>query len=240
MKRNTLSILKMLSKIDKSISKKIIRSDIAKSGVWFVDIPRTGSTSLRHDLMLRFGPCFSKNFHMQNKEEIQKSGRKNHVAVEAHATAQEIRKLIGSVCYDSVYKFAFVRNPLDRFYSLFHYRQIVGDIDKRISFKRYACSLTTPRFRDPNTPFFKRPYYLSMCDYLLDDRDCLAVDEWFKFEERAVSLGEIGDKIGIQFSETHLASGKSLESYSDLYDSESAECVRAFYKDDFEYFAYND
>lgn len=240
MKSILLGILKKASKIDRSTRKRIIRSSIAKSGVWFVDIPRTGSTSIKHDLVLRFGHCFDKDFHREETEEMKKQGRKGHVSVEAHATAREIRKLIGPKCYDAVYSFSFVRNPFDRFYSLFHYRLMLGDMDKDVSFKRYACSLATPRFRDPNTPFFKRPYYLSMCDYLLDERGDPVVDEWFKFEERAASLVKIGDKTGIRFSETHLESGRSLESYSDLYDSESAECVRKFYKDDFDYFSYDD
>jgi len=79
-----------------------------------------------------------------------------------------------------------------------------------------------------------------MCDYLLGDRGQLMIDKWFKFEERKESLIEISAKTGIQFSGTHLETGKSLKSYDAFYDSESAECVRAFYKDDFEFFSYDD
>lgn len=78
-----------------------------------------------------------------------------------------------------------------------------------------------------------------MCDYLLDEHGQIIVNEWFKFEDREVALGEICNKTGMQFSKVHLESGKSLTSYADFYDTESAECVRLFYKDDFDYFSYD-
>ena len=222
-----LNLLNRPSRIEKSTRKRIIRTSIKQAGVWFVDVPRTGSTSIKHDLVKQFGECFGKSFYREPAKGGEKTTR-NRATVEAHSTATEVRKLIGAKYFDSVYTFSFVRNPFDRFFSLFHYRQLVGDLDRSISFKRYVCSLATPRFRDPSTPFFKRPYYLSMCDYLLDEQGQLIIDQWFKFENRNDSLSEIVGQTGVHFSGTHLERGKSLESYIDFYDSESKECLRTF------------
>jgi len=234
-----LRILKRAAKFEKSTKKRILRSSVATAGIWFVDIPRTGSTSIKYDLVRRFGPCYGKNFHREEHDKDGKRAAGRHTFVEAHATAREIVKAVGPRVFDSVYSFSFVRHPLDRFYSIFHFRRMAGDIDPAMSFKRYACSLATPRFRDPNSPFYKRPYHLSMCDYLLDDNDRLMVDEWFKFEQRNPALGKIHEKTGVVFSGAHHERGKSLESYLEFYDSESAECVSNFYKDDFVYFSYD-
>ena len=159
--------------------------------------------------------------------------------VEAHATAKEMQKTIGAELFNAIYTFSFVRNPLDRFYSIFYYRKLVGDIDPGISFKKYACSLTKPRFRNIDSPFYKRPYYLPMCDYLMDHDNMLLVNEWFKFEQRNSALEKIREKSGMAFSETHQERGRSLPSYQEFYDSESAACVGNFYKDDFKFFSYN-
>ncbi len=240
MKRLMVQILRQAAKVEQSAKKCIIRSSVKRAGVWFVDIPRTGSTSIKHDLVRRYGECFDKDFYREDAE-----GRKGKrrigrpICPEAHSTAREMRRLLGAGCFDSLYTFSFVRNPLDRFHSLFQYRRMAGDLGSGVSFKRYACSLATPRFRDPDSPFYKRPYYLPMCDYLLDGNGDPIIDAWFKFEEREAALGRIGEETGIRFSDAHLESGKSLKSYTECYDAESAECVRTFYKDDFAYFSYD-
>lgn len=104
----------MINKIDKIIFDKIELHQaiyqVKKNGFWFVDIPRTSSSSIKIELAHMYGKAYSKiNLLERNlidkKYTLDKSPFKNHL------TAIEMKRILGEKIWDEIFTFTLVRNP---------------------------------------------------------------------------------------------------------------------------------
>ena len=114
-----------------------MRKCVASAGIWFVDIPRTGSTGIRVALGDRYGAAYNKH-HVLGAQNLDTGIFRKRYLVKDHRTAVQMRDLLGEGCWSNLFRFTVVRNPWDRFASLYYYRRKVGDIPDEWSLSTYA------------------------------------------------------------------------------------------------------
>jgi len=210
----------------------LLRKKVKHAGLWFVDIPRTSSSSIKSGLTDAFGREYGKSYDRE-------SGARSKLVVEDHTPALKVRRLLGDELWEQLFTFSFVRNPWDRFYSLYCFRRATKCLAENLSFYEYVEKLEEFRFRDRDSPFSRHEYHLPMLDYLKDHEDNLVIQRVFRFEERESSLKELSERVGIalKFSKKEVLSESGR--YRKVYDSRTKDIVARFYKDDIEYFEYD-
>jgi len=201
-----------------------VRSRLREIGFWFVDIPRTSSTTLKLAFCRKYGKLFGKS----SPSEGIGMGLIPH-----HLPARMVREQVGIELWDSLYTFAMVRNPFERAVSLFLFLQKNGKL-QGWTFGRYVDQLVQPG------GFAYHGHYLSNCGYICDADGALLVTEVFRFEQRDEALGVIAAKTACP--EVVSKDRKTYESgarhYSHYYDAASRRKIENYYRDDIERFAY--
>jgi hypothetical protein len=208
-----------------------VKRKLAQTGIWFVDIPRTSSTSIKVELGRQLGSLYGKYYDRQK-------GVRSGSPISDHTPAVQMRRLIGQDLWSQMYTFSFVRNPWERFYSLYRFRQASGNLPESLSFNAYVGKLDEFRFRDQHSPYSRHEYHYCMLDYLMDGNEQLLVNEVFKVEERVVGMARLREKIGFDLSMERKECLSIAGEYRRFYDSRSREIIARFYRDDIAYFGY--
>lgn len=204
---------------------------IYQHGFYFIDIPRTSSSSIKSELGKKFGKAYGK----RNVTE------KEHATTQIfddHITAREMRKILGSRIWKKIFTFTIVRNPWDRTYSMYHYRRMKGKVPIEWSFREYVLALG---MSDSDNPFFRfhgSRYGLS--DYILGENGEIIVDFIARYENRQDDLKIISSHIkydGLGMLCIQRAKPDDIH-YSKFYDSETKEIIRRLYAKDIELFGY--
>jgi hypothetical protein len=216
----------------KYVRRALARNSIRKAGLWFVDIPRTSSTSVKKVLGHAFGKEYRKTFERET------NARVRNKCFSDHTNARVIKKYLSPKIWDELFSFSIVRNPWDRFLSLYKFRQANGDLPKDVDFKSYVLSLNNIRYRDKNSPFCQPYYHMSMSDFLMDSSDNLLVKKVFLFEERSVLTEELNKRFNLNLSNVHVEKLSEGTSYRESYDDETSSIIQSFYADDIENFNY--
>ncbi|HMB61083.1 MAG TPA: sulfotransferase family 2 domain-containing protein [Xanthomonadales bacterium] len=201
-----------------------VRSRLKEMGFWFVDIPRTSSTSLRLAFYGKYGKLFGKPSASQGI---------GMGLIPPHVPARLLREQVGAALWDSLYTFSIVRNPFERALSLFQFLQKNSKL-KGWTYGRYVDQLVRPG------GFDYHGHYLSNCGYLCDADGALLVKEVFRFEQREQAMNVIAARTDcpeIARNQTRTyATG--LRHYSHYYDALTRRKIEDFYRDDLERFGY--
>lgn len=225
--------MKIVSRIKRLLELQIALRKIDRAGVWFIDIPRTGSTSIKVQLGEKLDYIFGKADDKYSRRPS---------PFPDHSIAQEMRALFGVDRWNRIFTFSFVRNPWDRMLSIYLFRRnIIKTIPPSISFKDYIMMLSYPQynFSAYYSPYSYRGYYYSACEYILGRRAEPIVSFVGKYENRHSALETISKTIGLQLSEDlSLSVSRGESHYSEYYDSTSMEIVAQFFKDDIKAFGY--
>lgn len=203
---------------------------VQQSGFWFVDIPRTSSSSIRSELGARFGKAHGK------KNVIEKEYSTPQIFPD-HIPAKRMRSVLGRSIWDEIFTFTFVRNPFDRIYSMYNYRRKVAPRLK-YSFRDYVLALRTA---DPDTPFFKyQGFRYGASDYLLGDDGEIIVDFVGKYENRVNDLNAVASLLKLNDFGKNFIQKASPQNrhYSEFYDSEMKEIIYELYAKDMALFDY--
>lgn len=228
-----MSTRKYILKNTRSLQRFLALRNIRRVGCWFVDIPRTSSTSIRVELGRIFGLGFGKECCAKNEKINQVT------AFDDHIPAYDMKRLLGADFWQRSFTFSFVRNPWDRFLSLYFYRKTRGNLPADLSFKDYVRQLDEPRYRGRCTLHSYPVYYYSMSEYLLDSDGNLLVDFVGRYENREHDLKVVADRLGVEFSGIHLQKVKLREHhYSQYYDEETKALVARVYQMDVAVFGY--
>ena len=206
------------------------RLAIARDGFWFVDIPRTSSSSIRSELGLGFSMV-----HGKKKGPRKRFFRK---LILDHRTAQEMSDMLGKELWEKIYTFTVVRNPWDRTYSMYNTRKKAGHFPKEWALGDYVRELAT---KGSESTYFKyRVFRYGAADYLLGESGQIMVDYVAKFENREEDLQVIASRLKMaNLGERHINSAAPANRhYSQAYDGESMETVRNLYAKDIELFGY--
>lgn len=220
-----------IKKYRQSLNAKRAKPLIMQAGFWFVDVPRTSSTSIKAELGARFGRAYGK---------IKAEGK--HSApqlINDHVTAQSMRLLLGQEAWNRIYTFSVVRNPWDRIASLFRYCTDNNKIPLSWTFSEYVERLASADERRPYFRFHGLRY--GAVDFLTDSTGKIIIDDVVKYENRDEELKGVAEKL--KFPELgHLYINKSKEKkldYRKLYNNENKNIVGDLFEKDCRYFNYD-
>jgi len=183
------------------------------------------------ELGSHFGGEYLKSFERE-------TGIKRKKYFHDHCPAVTIKQALRDTVWNEIFTFSIVRNPWDRFLSLYRFRIALGDLPKDVEFNQYVKMLMDVRYRRQDSPYFASHYHMSMCDFLMDSRDQILVNRVYRMEERGEMISELGTRLGFNLHETHKEQLSNGKSYRDYYDDESAELIAKHYSDDISYFKY--
>lgn len=196
----------------------------------FFAVPKTATHTIREALRAHLGPddweqqvLFGEQF--LPFPEIARIGH-------GHISARDIRKHLDPQVWDSYFKFAFVRNPYDRFVStcFFLNRSVPDFSGSALAFMKDR--LQRPRFRQR---VLVRPQYRQ----LIDARDEISVDYVGRYETLQESYDTICEQIGVCRTELGRKNTSRHAHYQDYYDEELRGLVAEFYADDLRRFNYS-
>lgn len=225
---------------------------IRKNGFWFLDIPRTSSTSIKAELGRIYGPPYGKAKLLTDQNYTKELPSDYFVALKQkkhyvnrifddHIPAIEMQKVIGEKIWEKIFVFTFVRNPWDRILSLYYYIKQRDDILNDMQFRDYVYAIYNFIETGKGSLFRNREYYyLSASDYILDANGKILVNFIGKYENRNDDLKIIAQKIGCkQLDKLEInKSNRINKHYSEYYDRETQAIVRTIYSKDIELFDY--
>lgn len=195
----------------------------------FTAIPKTGTHAVRRALREQMGP--------EDLEQVglfvEKSLPFEPIAAlgHGHVSLSQIRPFIGEEDFSRAFKFAFVRNPFDRFVSYCAFMTRDND-----DFQRDPRGV----MRDfigkdmPNDHLLFFPQHV----FLTDDNGALLTDEIGRVEQMQVSYDAICNKIGIPTAPLERVNSSRREDYRSYYDQYLIDAVSDFYRKDLELFGY--
>ncbi len=222
----------MLSEISLYLKYRLGLDIIRQSGVWFVDIPRTSSSSIRTELSRHYGPVYGKSDLQDSTLNLKKQ------LIPSHLTALEMRQRIGNESWNGLFTFSIVRNPWARMLSIFQYRRTVGEIDQNTSYSEYL-SLFFGKPENPESPYHYHGYYYQAVDYLVDEFGEFMVNFVGRYENRENDLELVRKKCGCpKLGALHTQGSPNEETYLSFYDQETRDMVSVICKKDIEVFGY--
>ena len=200
-----------------------IKEKIAKQGFWFVDIPRTSSSSIRAELTREFGVINGKRGYL--KKDMNHSVSQ---IISTHTPAAVMKERLGADLWDRIFTFSFVRNPYERIWSYYCYMLRVGHLREGEEFSGFVSSILKYGRRHP---ILRR----SAFDMVTNKEGEIIVDQVCRFEDREKELYEIGNKLNMKFEGVFVQDVARFKShYSNHYNKESKRIVEDLYPRDFE------
>ena len=195
----------------------------------FFAVPRTGTHAIRTAL----GPVLGdddwqqQSLTAQVRLPVPALARFNH----GHLSLRQVQANLSPTVWQDYFKFAFVRNPYDRFVS------VCAMLNKRnpayrgreTAFMKRA--LTIPRFR-------QRVLVRPQIEMLVDESGDIGMDYVGHYESLEQSFTAICGQIGIAENDLEQSNATAHEAYATYYDDELATAVTAFYRRDFEVLGY--
>ena len=205
-----------------------VKETISKQGFWFVDVPRTSSSSIRAELSHNFGIINGKKGYIE-KDMIHAVPQ----IIQPHRTASEMRDRLGTEIWSQLYTFGFVRNPYERIWSLYCYLTRGSAKNTGESFSDFVASLKTWR---KGRPIPTR----SAFDYLSDEQGRIIVTRVCRFENRSKELLEVGEVLNMKFTGVLSQDvARHKESYSKQYDNKMKRTIESLFARDFELGGYS-
>ena len=210
------------------------REKIRVAGVWFVDIPRTSSSSIIRELETAYGPPWGKSIPGD-------ICTRSEPLMRPHITARVMRQYLGDQIWSKLLVFSMIRNPWDRAISIYRYRLSRGHFNESLSFKDYLA-LQLRNCSKVESALFKYPAFRrSQFDFLSDRHGNIIVDRILRYETRADDLAKLSADLDIEcLGSLHLVASTSdqTRSYREYYDSETESLVEMLYPKDIDFFGY--
>ena len=201
----------------------------------FTRVAKTGSTSVIQ--ALRSG-CEYTELDVSDRWRYDK----NHFPTRIYKEA--LSDLGLSSLYKNYFKFAIVRNPWDRFVSIFHH-VVFGNHDRGWLRKYGAKPVRRDCFkelltRDDNIFKTFRPIkHLGLMSKYGNQYDfTLGCDFIGRFENLQQDFNTICNKIGIKQRQLPVLNNTNHKHYSEYYDDETREIIAQVYSKDIKYFGY--
>ena len=194
----------------------------------FVAIPKTGTHSVRQALRQHMGPddVEQVGLFVRKQLPIPELAQLQH----GHLTLQQIRPYLQPEEWSALFKFAFVRNPFDRFISYCSFiTRSRGDFerDPRATMHRIL------EIRPLEHILFKPQHH-----FVTDESGQLLADQIGRVEEMQRSYDEICSRIGIPGATLEKVNASSRRNYREYYDQPLIDGVAKLYARDLELFDY--
>jgi hypothetical protein len=195
----------------------------------FAAIPKTGTHSVRRALrehlaeddLEQVGLFVSKRFPFAQFEGIR----------HGHITLQQIRPCLESDQFAEYFKFAFVRNPFDRFvsYCAFMSRDSGQFAADPAGFMKHVLFQIRP---------VEHVLYVPQHSFVTDADGSMLADQVGRVEEMQQSYDTICQRLGLPGTTLEKVNGSSRGDYRQYYDDELVEGVGALYQRDLQLFGY--
>ena len=195
----------------------------------FVAIPKTGTHSVRQALRQQMGPedMEQVGLFIRKSFPIPELARIRH----GHLTLSQVRPHLRADTFDSFFKFAFVRNPFDRF----------------VSYCSFITRKTGQFDRDPKAVmrhFLAKPpldhiLFQPQHQFVTDDEGELLTDTNGRVEQMQESYNEIARRIGIPAATLARVNSSRRRDYRNYYDQELIDGVAKLCARDLELFGYD-
>ena len=205
----------------------------------FVHIAKTGGTSVRVSLQReRYRDVYQIPLWICSRL----SGWTGHrlgIKFPRHAKIIAAKEMLPDVFFNSLFKFAFVRNPWDLQVSSFHHiqrerPQLLRGIDNFEQFLKWKMN--------PERPY---QYHIDtsmelQTDYLIDLKGRVLTDFLGHYENLQEDFDTICERVVIPKRKLpHRRQAKDRQAYRQYYTDETAELVRRWFERDIEEFKYD-
>lgn len=195
----------------------------------FAAIPKTGTHSVRQALrehlsdddLEQVGLFVNKRFPFEELAAIK----------HGHITLEQIRPFLGEQAFAEYFKFAFVRNPFDRFvsYCAFMTRADGAFLKNPQQVMRYILFQARP---------LQHVLFQPQHTFVTDAEGRLLADRIGRVEDMQASYDAICERIGIPTASLGQVNTSRRGSYRDYYDQALIDGVADFYRRDLELFGY--
>lgn len=195
----------------------------------FVAVPKTGTHSVRQALRRHLGPddIEQVGLFVEKKFPFEDLAKLRH----GHLGLQQVRPFIGEETFAGSFKFAFVRNPFDRFVSYCAFMTRDSDAfqrDPRAVMRRVLFEIR------PLEHILFRPQH----ELVIGADGGLLTDAIGRVEEMQASYDRICARIGIPTAPLGQVNSSRRGSYRDYYDPALVDGVAQLYRRDLELFEY--
>ena len=194
----------------------------------FVAIPKTGTHAVRQALRKHMGPADIEQvgLFVQKKFPIPELARLQH----GHLSLEQVRPYLPPEEFASFFKFAFVRNPYDRF----------------VSYCAFMTRAEGHFERDPQmvmrhmiqNPPWHHVLFQPQHSFVTSADGQLLGETIGRVEEMQKSYDEIASRIGIPTATLERVNPSSRRDYREYYDETLVEGVARLYARDLELFGY--
>jgi hypothetical protein len=194
----------------------------------FVAIPKTGTHSVRQALRKHMGPQDMEQVGLFVKREfpIVDLAQLQH----GHLSLQQVRPHFPPEEFKALFKFAFVRNPFDRFISYCAFMTRAEGQFERNPQRVMRHFIDKPR---PRHVLFQPQH-----GFVTDEAGALLSDYIGRVEEMQASYDEICRRIGIPSARLEKVNPSERMDYRQYYDQELIDGVGKLYARDLELFGY--
>lgn len=195
----------------------------------FVAIPKTGTHSVRRALRAHLGPedIEQVRLFVEKAFPIPELARLGH----GHITLAQLRPHMSAEDFASFFKFAFVRNPFDRFVSFCAFMTRMNDAFERDpkSVMRHLL-FTAP----PTQHILFQPQHI----FVTSEDGALLTDTIGRVEQMQESYDLVCRCIGIESTPLARSNASKRGDYRDYYDEQLKSGVERLYARDLELFGY--
>lgn len=194
----------------------------------FAAIPKTGTHSVRQALRphMRDGDLEQVGLFVNRQLPIPELAQLRH----GHISLDQLRRFMDPGQFADYFKFAFVRNPFDRFVSYCSFMTRSGDAFARDPRRVMRHFLSNP----PRQHVLFAPQHM----FVTDSEGALLADYVGRVEAMQDSFNFIAGKIGIPSIELGKVNASERASYRDYYDQQLVDGVASLYARDLDLFGY--
>jgi len=201
----------------------------------FVEVPKTGSTSVRRILGAAIKPhlSLSEIRRMMETNWVIRGGRKDRIMEWLYPMLPaEQRKERGRGQFESYFKFGFVRNPWDRVVSLYERNEAV-QMQPQLSFEEFVRWIQY----SSSTCVHSSPHRYQL-DWFVDADGRMLADFVGRFERLQEDWAVIAKKLGVSEALPHTRANPRSRHYTEYYTTETKGIIEEKFKVDVETFNY--
>lgn len=195
----------------------------------FFAIPKTGTHSVRQALRTQLGTqdLEQVGLFVEKRFPFKEFANITH----GHISTQQIRPVLGEYVFKRYYKFAFVRNPYDRFVS---YCAFMGREDNEFEAAPRDFMKHIVKNRNSMDHLLYRPQH----EFITDAEGHLAVDFIGRTEDMQASYDAICARLELPPAALGCINTSRHRPYVEYYDAELRNAVATVYRRDLELFNY--
>lgn len=199
---------------------------------WFIDIPRTSSSSLKIEISKKYGFPFGKE-NLMEKDFIRDSFFLDHIP------ALQLRDELSVEIFNNLFTFTIIRNPFDRILSMYLYRLKIKGLSNKVHFNDYVIDLYKHHIGKKSEFIKYNVHYYSILDYITDESGHIIVKYIGRFENRSKDIIPIAEKLKLKGLGNLKLQSSNPHNYKTFYNSESRRMIEQIYKKDLEKFGYS-